>query len=265
VTVKLIPVPAHRRFEALSVPTLESGTEALRRVLQRGIRPSVVRLYDAEASEGSLSRVVGETLTSPTLLLAFEGEPAVVDAEADTTLAMLEAVGAGRLAPALCETWWNRRYDFYHAPHYPTLPSMWGTIDAVASYSRILDVYHAVRAALERFSDTGLALKTHFSHWYEWGSMVYPRFIIPDISNVSDPMKLYKEVWKAGIEAILDAGGVMNDHHGVGSTLAPYVSRQWGPAYQTLLDVKRALDPANILNPGKLGFPLERAADAAPA
>jgi alkyldihydroxyacetonephosphate synthase len=58
------------------------------------------------------------------------------------------------------------------------------------------------------------------------------------------------------VEAILDAGGVINDHHGVGSTLAPYVARQWGPAYDTLLQIKRALDPANVMNPGKLGFPV---------
>ena len=54
----------------------------------------------------------------------------------------------------------------------------------------------------------------------------------------------------------MDAGGVINDHHGVGTTLAPYVERQWGaPAYATLKRLKRALDPANVMNPGKLGFP----------
>jgi alkyldihydroxyacetonephosphate synthase len=47
---------------------------------------------------------------------------------------------------------------------------------------------------------------------------------------------------------------VINDHHGVGSTLAPYLARQWGPAHGTLSAVKRALDPANVMNPGKLGF-----------
>ena len=56
------------------------------------------------------------------------------------------------------------------------------------------------------------------------------------------------------MNAIFDAGGVINDHHGVGSTLAPYVGRQWGAAHSTLERVKRALDPAGIMNPGKLGF-----------
>ncbi len=257
VTVKLIPLPAHRRFEAVSIPDLDDAIEAFRLTMQRGIRPSVIRLYDPEATSGSLSTVVGRPLTDPTALLMFEGERGVADAEAEATLALLYERGATRLDPQLCETWWTRRYDFYHPPHYPTLPAMWATIDAVAPYSSIRAVYDGIRAALEPFGDTGLRVRTHFSHWYDWGTMVYPRFVIPDISGHPDPIGLYKEIWRAGVEAIFEAGGVMNDHHGVGTTLAPYVERQWGPAFGVLGQVKRALDPAGIMNPGKLGFPVD--------
>ena len=252
VTVKLVPLPEHRRFEAVSVPSLESGIEGLRATMQRGIRPAVIRFYDAEASAGSLSPVVGRALEGPTALLMFEGDPGVADAEAESTL---RALGGTVLDGELCRTWWERRYDFYHPPHYPELPAMWGTIDAVASYDRILDVYHAIRAALAPFAEHGLRLRTHFSHWYDWGAMVYPRFLIDDVSGLDDPLAVYKRIWEAGVEAILDAGGVINDHHGVGSTLAPYLARQWGPAHDTLTRIKRALDPANVMNPGKLGFP----------
>jgi FAD/FMN-containing dehydrogenase len=44
----------------------------------------------------------------------------------------------------------------------------------------------------------------------------------------------------------------------VGATLAPYLERQWGaPAFATLTRIKRALDPANVMNPGKLGLSAE--------
>ena len=260
VTIKLIPLPAHRRFEAVAMPDLQAGMDALRTALQRGIRPAVVRYYDTEASTGSLSRIIGRELPHPTVLLMFEGETEVADAEADVTLRLLREHGGTMLEPQLCSTWWDRRYDFYHPPHYPQLPSMWGTIDAVAPYDRILEVYDGIRRALAAFSDTGLQLRTHFSHWYEWGTMVYPRFLVPDISDHPDPRGLYADIWSAGVEAIFAAGGVINDHHGVGATLAPYLERQWGPAYGTLLQIKQALDPANIMNPGKLGFPLNEAA-----
>jgi alkyldihydroxyacetonephosphate synthase len=255
VTVKLVRLPSQRRFAAVAMPSLEGGLEALREVMQSGVRPAVIRFYDAEAAAGSLSTVVDTPLEGPTALLMFEGEREVADAEAEVSLRRLAAHGATLLDAGLTQTWWERRYDFYHPPHYPTLPAMWGTIDAVAPYGRILDVYHAIRAALAPFEADGLRLRTHFSHWYDWGTMVYPRFVIPDVSGHPDPRALYKDIWRTGIEAILGAGGVINDHHGVGATLAPYLERQWGSAYATLLSVKRALDPANVMNPGKLGFP----------
>jgi alkyldihydroxyacetonephosphate synthase len=259
ITVRLVPLPAQRRFEAVSLPTLRAGIDGLRATMQRGVRPAVIRFYDAEASASSLSPVVGRALADPTALLMFEGEAEIAEAEAEVTLRLLGEHGGTRLEPELASTWWERRYDFYHPPHYPQLPSMWGTIDAVAPYGRIIDVYEGIQDALRPYGDLGLRLRTHFSHWYEWGTMVYPRFVIADISSHPDPVGLYKDIWKAGVEAIFAAGGVINDHHGVGATLAPYIERQWGSAYGTLTQIKQALDPANVMNPGKLGFPVATA------
>ena len=122
VTVRLVPLPAYRRFEAVALPSLEAGIVGLRTTMQRGLRPAVIRFYDAEAAAGSLSPVVGQALDSATALLMFEGEQAVADAEAETALGFLSETGGTRLDQQLCRTWWEHRYDFYHPPHYPTLP-----------------------------------------------------------------------------------------------------------------------------------------------
>ena len=82
--------------------------------------------------------------------------------------------------------------------------------------------------------------------------MIYGRFSIRDTGQ--DPDRLHDEVWASGVDAILSAGGLMNDHHGVGMKLAPYMARQHGPALEPLRKIKRALDPDGILNPGKLGI-----------
>ena len=95
---------------------------------------------------------------------------------------------------ALGETWWKRRYEFYKPPHHPQLPAIWGTIEAVAPYARIYDVYRAVKEAVEApYAEHGLALKVHFSHWYPWGTMMYGRFIVPD--GGPEAIDLHDRIW----------------------------------------------------------------------
>jgi alkyldihydroxyacetonephosphate synthase len=249
-TLQLAPLPAKRRFEAASFPNVGAGIGAVREGIARGLRPSVVRLYDEVATRQTLSPVVGRELEGATAVFAFEGEPAVADAEAEALLDLARGRGAQVLEGSLGETWWRRRYEFYKPPHHPTLPSIWGTIEAVATYARIEAVYDAVRAALRPYEADGLTLKIHLSHWYPWGTMIYGRFVVPD--GGPDALALHDRIWEAGVRAILGAGGVMNDHHGVGMKLAPYMRDQHGPALDALRRIKEVLDPNRIMNPGKL-------------
>ena len=54
---------------------------------------------------------------------------------------------------------------------------------------------------------------------------------------------------------MLDAGGTLSHHHGIGLNRARFVAGALGDAFGTLVDIKAALDPEGILNPGKLGLP----------
>jgi alkyldihydroxyacetonephosphate synthase len=102
------------------------------------------------------------------------------------------------------------------------------------------------------YADSGLELRMHFSHWYPWGTMIYGRFVVPD--GGSDALALHDRIWEDGMTAALDAGGVMNDHHGVGIKLGPYMRRQHGGALDAMRLLKAALDPNSIMNPGKMGL-----------
>lgn len=252
-TVRIKPLPRAREFRALSFPDLASGLEAGRRVMLDGLRPPVMRLYDAPAAALSLSRVIGMPLAEPTTVLVFEGRSELIGVEASLAVEHGTACGGRELERRISELWWDHRFDFYHPPHYPTLPAIWGTIDVVATYDRLLPTYAALHEALiPRFASYDLRLTTHLSHWYDWGAMLYARFTIPE--GPHDPakaMRVNSEIWQAGVEAALRSGAVINDHHGVGLKLAPFLRRQYGPAYPVLMAVKRALDPRGIMNPGK--------------
>lgn len=252
-TVRIKPLPSARRYRALTFGSLASGLEAGRRMMVDGLRPPVMRLYDANAAAHSLGRVVDAPLTGPTMVLVFEGRPELADVEAALAVEHGLACGGQELAAAVGEAWWNHRFDFYHPPHYPSLPSMWGTIDVVATYDRILPTYEALQEAVAiRFAAQDLRLNTHLSHWYDWGTMLYARFSIPKgPDDPAEALRLNEEIWQAGIDAALSAGAVINDHHGLGLKLAPFVRRQYGSAYPLLMALKQALDPKGIMNPGK--------------
>ena len=51
-----------------------------------------------------------------------------------------------------------------------------------------------------------------------------------------------------------DMGGAMEYCHGVGVKLDHLLAREMGAGHDVLRGLKRALDPANIMNPGKLGL-----------
>ena len=249
-TLEIVPLPPERRFLTLQFPNVDAGIEAFRRHARRRLpavrHPHVrrggdrahVRAGRRRGARGRLRRRVLRGRGRPPS--PWRG-PAPSSSRA--------RVGARELDPALAERWWDRRYEFYKPPHHPELPSIWGTIDVVATYTQ-----HRRRprgaarppCATATPAD-GLQLRMHFSHWYRWGTMIYARFLIPDGGD--DALTLHDQIWEDGITAVLAAGGVMNDHHGVGLKLAPYMAAQHGPALDTLAPNQERAGPARHHEP----------------
>jgi alkyldihydroxyacetonephosphate synthase len=259
VTVQLRRLPVKQSFLVFAFDKLEDGVAAGREVMLSGLRPAVMRLYDEFSATGSLEKVVGAGLDGPTFVLMCDGDVAeVVDAEAAAVDSILRNHGGRDLGGEIGEVWWENRYAFYHAPHAPELPAMWATLDVVADFSHIEDVYTDVTTAIRAAAgpDVNLSLGTHFSHWYPWGSMIYARFkISPAPEKLEDALALHDKIIREGTRAALAAGAVLNDHHGVGTRLAPYMRDQFGDAGMAMLNrIKQGLDPNGILSPGKLGL-----------
>lgn len=256
--VKLHSLPKERVFGAFSFPDLRSGIEAGRRIMTSGLRPAVMRLYDQHAASHSLARAVEMNLPDATLVFMFDGDfPDLARLEASKAMEACRSLGGGALPSRLGEIWWDRRYVFYYPPYAPELPSIWGTVDVVADFAHLEDVYQATTEAIRSAAGArwNLQLNTHFSHWYEWGSMIYARMKIPQgPANLKQAKALHDRIFEKGVGAALRAGAVMNDHHGVGMRLAPYMKAQYGETLKTLQRIKRAMDPKGILCPGKLGL-----------
>jgi alkyldihydroxyacetonephosphate synthase len=255
-TLLVRPAPEHRSFRVVGFDDLATGIEAVRRVLQAGWRPAAVRLHDPEATRVNLARVLDLDVSGVKLVLIFDGPRALVETEEREVVRSLAANGGRDEGAEVAELWWENRFRIYYPPFRPELPSVWGTIDLAATYGRILPAFEAVRELMMRdYERYGLTFTGHFSHWHTWGTMVYGRFVLeqpPD--DVDAAIGIYDEIWRRTSGVILQHGAVINDHHGIGLKLAEDLPAQYGSAWPLLRQIKAALDPQGVMNPGKLGL-----------
>jgi alkyldihydroxyacetonephosphate synthase len=132
------------------------------------------------------------------------------------------------------------------------------TLETAHEWSRLMDLYRAVRGAiqdaLEARGTPGLVM-CHISHLYPSGGSLYFTFLAPQEAGAE--LDQWRAVKVAACDAIAGAGGTITHHHAVGRDHAPWMPREIGEVGLAALQaVKLRLDPAGIMNPGKL-FPSE--------
>lgn len=253
-TLKMFPLPEKRVFRAFIFEDMGKAIEAGRILMTTGITPSVLRLYDPTETKERIRRVLGIEKTGAYMVYSFDGPEQLVNVHERLAYDIFSDLATEDLGPELGERWWERRFDFYFPPYCLDLPKAFGTMDTVATYDKILDVYYRMKDAVET-EFPGVVFIAHFSHWYHWGCMMYDRFIMDDVPE--DPVEaitLYNQIWDVGIEAALAAGGLINEHHGIGLKLGRYMKHQYGDAFKVIQGCKDFLDPNHIMNPGKMGL-----------
>jgi alkyldihydroxyacetonephosphate synthase len=233
VSLRVRPVPPAERHAAYGFDSFAAGLDAVRRVLRRGARPAVVRLYDAEESGRHFD--VEENV----LIVLAEGEPDEIAWE----LAVVAEECERELDAALVGRWLEHRNDVSALGHAVAAGLVVDTIETTALWRDVPRVYNDVRAAIAAVPGT-LAVTAHCSHAYTSGACLYFTFAGSPEAPHADAY--YAQVW----DSALAAGAAFSHHHGVGLLRAQLPV----PGAALLQAVKDALDPAGILNPGKLGL-----------
>ncbi len=256
-TMRIIRQPAVRRFRTWLLQDTTVGLEVGRRIMHAGLRPCVIRLYDETATAKTVKSVLGIEAKGAYLVLGFDGDAESVDLEERRAFAICREAGAKDLGPEGGEHWWAHRYDFYFPPYVKQPPKLYGTVETVCRYRDIERLYRAKKAKLETtYADWKLVYTAHFSHWYPWGVMVYDVFTIDaPPADRREAILLHNRIWADAARTSLAHGGVLNEHHGIGLKLGWLMPEQYGPAWPTMERIKTALDPRNVMNPGKLGLP----------
>jgi alkyldihydroxyacetonephosphate synthase len=111
-------------------------------------------------------------------------------------------------------------------------------------------VGEAISHALSRSGTPGLVM-CHISHVYETGASLYFTFVARQ--REGDELGQWHAVKQAAGDAILAGGGTITHHHAVGREHIPWMEREVGAGgLAALRALKAELDPAGVMNPGKL-------------
>jgi alkyldihydroxyacetonephosphate synthase len=269
-TLRVRPAPAVRRYEGWSFRSFAEGCEALRVMEQADASPDIVRLSDEEetrlslalASTGSTTERAGRAYLRMRgheggclAIVGYEGDDEDVERRRLHASGLLRAGGGVALGRRPGQSWVRNRYG---GPYLrDTLMDRGGfveTLETAATWSDLPTLYAAVGDALRgALSDRGTPplVMCHVSHLYRSGASLYYTFLAR--ADADAPLEQWRAAKSAASDAILANGGTITHHHAIGRDHAPWLREEVGEVGLDLIRAaKQRLDPAGIMNPGKL-------------
>lgn len=273
-TLKLTRIPKADAYFGALLPSFHEGLFWAREVVQAGVRPAVIRLSDPDetsllshARSGAVERtpsfigklgewflrLKGMRVARPaSVMIGLEGEAEEVRQLKCRLYRSIHQAGGVVIGRSVGGQW---KEDRFRLPYLRDAMIDMGlfleTYETACYWNGLSGLYARVREAVDQLYplDQRRALfLSHLSHAYEAGASLYFTLIAP---LESDPLDQWQRAKEAISGAILEGGGVISHHHGMGLDHVPYHKRT--ELEEALLTrVKSTLDPEGILNPGKL-------------
>ncbi len=264
VAVRVRPAPELTRYEGWMFPGFGAGAEALRRLEQGGAAPDVARLSDEQETRLGLGltgwRGVRATALHAYLrargvaggsvaIIGWAGPDEPVRVRREAAIEALRDAGGVALGQPAGRAWVRSRF---HGPYLRDELMDRGvfveTLETATTWSQLFTLYRAVGDALREHAPL---VACHISHLYPTGASLYFTFMAR--ARRGEELAQWAQVKAAACEAIVAAGGTITHHHAVGSDHAPYMGAEVGDTgVAALRALKGELDPAGIMNPGKL-------------
>jgi len=242
VTVQVRPAPVGYACYGWRFDSFTDGVAALRRLAQDGPLPAMLRLSDEY--ETALNQPGTDGCLA---VVAFEADGGWHGAEA-----VLREAGGTPLGPAPGEAWTRNRFQApYLRDALLDAGALAETVETATFWSNLPRLYEAVRTRLiEVLEPTPPLVLCHVSHVYPSGASLYFTVVC---AQADDPVFQWQQAKAAVNAAVVEAGGTISHHHGVGTEHAAGLADEVGPLMlDALRAVKRQVDPAGILNPGIL-------------
>ncbi len=260
VLLRLIPAPKTRSTLAATFTGMERAADAVAEISQAGIVPAALEFLDAGALD-AVRRAGGGNIggdSAALLIVELEGDSGTVGADTEAACTAVTRAGASQLQratePGQAQRLWAARKAVSAAVAKVQIGKV--NEDVVVPRDRVAELVAHTRELGVKYE----LPVVNFGHLGDGN--VHATFLI-------DP-RIEGERTRADaaagelFETVLTMGGSLSGEHGVGAAKLEYVERQLGPGTVALMRrIKTALDPHDVLNPGKKVPPPQTSASSA--
>ena len=248
-TVKLYPIPEAISAAVCTFPSIEAAVQTVIQTIQLGVPVARIELLDA-LSLKAINLFSKTTLAeAPTLFFEFHGSPAGVEEQAQTVQAIADELGGANFEwatrPEDRTRLWQARHDAYFAclqlkPGCRCFPT-----DVCVPISRLAE---CIAATNEDIAQVGIPIAL-FGHV---GDGNFHLVVLVDTDNAKE-MEEAAWISRRVVERAIAMEGTCTGEHGIGLGKRKYLPLEHGEvAVDVMRTIKQALDPHNLLNPGKI-------------
>jgi len=249
VTVKLYPLPEAISAAICSFPSIEAAVRTTIEVIQLGVPIARVELIDANSVRMVNTHSKLSLREEPLLLMEFHGSPSSVKEQAELVQELASGHGGNAFEWASTPEERTRLWTARHNAYFAALQSRAGcrviSTDTCVPISRLADCLLDSVAEADA-SGIPYFLVGHVGDGnFHFGYLIDPtqpqeRVVAEELNN--------KLVARA-----LRLEGTCTGEHGVGLHKMDFLVTETGDgAVEMMRTIKRALDPKNIMNPGKI-------------
>ena len=249
VTVKLYPVPEAISAAICSFPSIEAAVRSTIQIIQLGIPIARVELID-----GNTVRMVNaysklSLREEPLLLMEFHGSPSSVKEQAESVQEIATEFGGTAFEWATTPEERTRLWTARHNAYFGAIQSKPGcraiSTDTCVPISRLADCLLDSVAEADA-SGIPYFLVGHVGDGnFHFGYLIDP--------NIPEERVLAEKLNHSLVNRALQLEGTCTGEHGVGLHKMDFLVSETGAAAMDMMrTIKRALDPKNIMNPGKI-------------
>jgi D-lactate dehydrogenase (cytochrome) len=249
VTLKLYPLPEAVSAAVSFFPSIDAAVQTTIQIIQMGVPIARCELLDANAIR-AVNRHSQLTLReAPMLLMEFHGSEASVAEQAATVQDIASEHGGADFewarTPEERTRLWKARHESYFAALQMRPGCRCQSTDTCVPISRLAE---SINKSVDEAEASGIP------YWIV-GHVGDGNFHLSYLMDPNDAAECSKveELNVKMVQRALRLEGTCTGEHGIGLHKMPYLLDEAGPAaVQTMRGIKRALDPKNIMNPGKI-------------